>query len=182
MSTIGGSRFPSGSSVNFNRSTSTEAKTSDASWKQTSQATPEALSNNPAMRSFRGESGFEGVGGPGAAQVDGPRGPGPREQLEQLGQAIQELISTLETALSQQAGETDASGSTADASTSTDEASAASGTEATEDAASAEESEDPLQKILDTLKQLLGMIDQLQQRHGATSSGSTESTALASST
>ncbi|WP_157232413.1 hypothetical protein [Hyalangium minutum] len=71
--------------------------------------------------------------------------------IEQLGQALGELVSTLESLLGNNS-----------AANSNEEVSAESG-------ASASEQGDPLQQVFEILKQLLGSIEQFQQGQGTAS-------------
>jgi hypothetical protein len=165
MSMIGGPKSASRPSVNSYRSVSTESQQKEAGWKRSPQNIQEALSNNPVLRSLQGESGFDGVSRTGSAQagaLQGAERPRPEEMISRLTDAIQQLVSTLETSLAQQAGSTDASSEAASDTSGTQQASATDGTDATEDAASTDESQSPIEQLLESLKQVLGMLQQFQ--------------------
>lgn len=154
---IGGPKNASAPSIPAFRTTPTsEPRSTGVETSQNLQEALKALFNHPSLRAVQGESSFEPTSGAAVQSPELAEGVGtssPEQMIEQLGQALAELISTLETTLGNPG-----------AATGEQEVSAQSG-------ASASEQEGPLQQVLEILKQLMGSIEQFQQGQG-TASGS----------
>lgn len=147
---IGGPKNASASSIPSIRNTA-ESKSTEVGTSQNPRGAIEALRNNPALRSARGESCFEGMSGTGVEQPALAEAVGrhsPEQMINQLGEALSERVATLETLLGSQS-----------AANTRSEVSA-------ESATAASEQEEPMQMRFAILKQLLGSIEQFQQGQG----------------
>jgi hypothetical protein len=161
---IGGPKNASAPSIPTFRNTPTsESKSADVAAPQSLQGALKALANHPGLRSAQGESSFDlpcGAAVQPPEQAEGAGQSSPEKMIEQLGQALAELISTLETTLGNPS-----------AANGDQEVSAENGT-------SASDPEEPLQQVLEILKQLMGSIVQFQQGQGAASGNDTLTSAL----